>query len=299
MNSRRARADVALAVCSLLWGATFVIVKDALHYSSVFVFLAARFSLAALIMTAIRPSALRSLKKDGLLAGIALGCFMFAGYGFQTAGLLYTTPSKSAFVTGASVVMVPLLLGIFWRRRLVAWAYAGAIAALIGLYFLTVPASGLSHLNRGDVLTFACALMYALHIIWVGEYGRKHSVAALGVVQVALCGALSWIAAGVAARSGWETPRFAWRWELYGAILACAVFATAIAYLMQLWAQKYTTPSHAAILFTLEPVFAAICSYLVAGERLAGRSMLGAVFVLGGILLAELLGAPAAPESVA
>jgi drug/metabolite transporter (DMT)-like permease len=293
----RARADLALAACTLLWGATFVVVKNALDYSSVFMFLAVRFSLAALLMTAFRPRVLRNLKKEELLAGAALGVFMFGGYAFQTAGLQYTTPAKSGFVTGSSVVMVPLLLAAFWGQRLASWAYVGAFAAVVGLYFLTVPAEGLSHLNRGDLLTFGAAALYAIHIILVGEYTRRHSVAALSVLQVAACAVLAWVAAGALGVLGLQTPRFAGRWELYVGTAICAVLATAVAFSIQLWAQQYSTPSHAAILFTLEPVFAVITSYIVLGERLAARSMLGAVFVLGGILLAELLGPPAAPES--
>ena len=296
-NRNRVKADFALAACTLLWGATFVVVKNALDYSSVFMFLATRFSVAALLMAAFRPRALRSLKKEELLAGAALGFFMFGGYAFQTAGLRYTTPAKSGFVTGSSVVMVPLLLAIFWGRRLAPWAYAGALAAVVGLYFLTVPAEGLSHLNRGDLLTFGGAALYATHIILVGEYTRRHSVAALSVLQVAACAALAWIAAGALGALGWQAPRFAWRWELYVGTAICAVLATAVAFSVQLWAQQYTTPSHAAILFTLEPVIAVITSYIVMGERLLARSMLGAAFVLGGILLAELLGSPVAPES--
>jgi drug/metabolite transporter (DMT)-like permease len=165
-------------------------VKNALDHSSVFVFLAVRFSLAAILMAAFRPRALRNLKKEELLAGAALGLFMFGGYAFQTAGLQYTTPAKSGFVTGSSVVMVPLLLGIFWGRHLTKWAYAGASAAAVGLYLLTVPAEGLSRLNRGDLLTFVAAMLYAMHIILVGDYTRQHSVAALSVLQVAACAAL-------------------------------------------------------------------------------------------------------------
>lgn len=296
-KSQRVRADLALALCSLLWGATFVVVKNALGHASVFVFLAVRFSVAAILMAAFRSRALRNLKREELLAGAALGLFMFGGYAFQTAGLLFTTPAKSGFVTGSSVVMVPILLGIFWGKRLTAWVYGGAAAAVIGLYFLTVPAEGVAHLNRGDLLTFVAAGLYAVHIILVGEYTREHSVAALSVLQVAACAMLAWIATGAASATGWQALRFAWRWELLLGILICAVFATAMAFSIQLWAQQYTTPSHAAILFTLEPVFASLTSFLVIRERLGGRALLGAAFVLAGILTAELLGPPAAPES--
>jgi drug/metabolite transporter (DMT)-like permease len=296
-KSQRVRADLALALATLLWGATFVVVKNALGYASVFVFLAVRFSLAAILMAAFRPRALPNLKREELLAGAALGLFMFGGYAFQTAGLLYTTPAKSGFVTGASVVLVPILLGLFWGKRLTTWVYGGAAAAVLGLYFLTVPAEGVAHLNRGDLLTFVAAGLYAVHIILVGEYTRAHSVSALSVLQVAACAMLAWIATGAASATGWQPLRFAWRWELLIGILICAVFATAMAFSIQLWAQQYTTPSHAAILFTLEPVFASITSYLVIRERLGGRSLLGAAFVLAGILTAELFGPPAAPES--
>jgi drug/metabolite transporter (DMT)-like permease len=119
--SKHLRADLSLALCSLLWGATFVVVKSSLDYSSVFVFLAARFSLAAILMAAFRPGVFRTLKREELLAGAALGFCMFGGYAFQTAGLQFTTPAKSGFVTGSSVVLVPLLLGLFWGRRLTAW----------------------------------------------------------------------------------------------------------------------------------------------------------------------------------
>ena len=293
----RARADLALAFCTLLWGATFVVVKNSLDHASVFLFLAVRFTLAAALMIAFRPRSCARQEGKSCSPAPRLGLFMFGGYAFQTAGLQYTTPAKSGFVTGSSVVLVPLLLAIFWRRHLTRWAYAGALAAVVGLYFLTVPAEGIAHLNRGDLLTFVAAALYAVHIILVGEYTQRHSHGALSVLQVAACGLLAWPAAAAAAALGWQAPRFAWHWELLVGIAICAVFATAAAFSIQLWAQQYTTSSHAAILFTLEPVFAVITSYLLIGERLSGRALVGAAFVLGGILLAELLGPAAAPES--
>jgi len=293
----RAKADLALAFCSLLWGATFVVVKNSLNHASVFIFLAVRFSVAAVLMLAWSNRALLRFEREDLFAGLRLGCFMFLGYAFQTAGLQYTTPAKSGFVTGSSVVLVPLLLAIFWGKRLTWGAYAGAFVAVLGLYFLTIPAEGIAYLNRGDVLTFVAAGLYAVHIILVGEYMRQHSAKALSLIQVAACSAMAWVTAGAAAAIRWQPARFEWRFELVLGILICAVFATAVAFSIQLWAQQYTTPGHAAILFTLEPVFAVITSYILIRERLGQRALLGALFVLAGIFVAEILGPPAAPES--
>jgi drug/metabolite transporter (DMT)-like permease len=293
----RAKADLALAFCSLLWGATFVVVKNSLNHASVFIFLAVRFSVAAVLMLAWSNRALLRFEREDLFAGLRLGCFMFLGYAFQTAGLQYTTPAKSGFVTGSSVVLVPLLLAIFWGKRLTWGAYAGAFVAVLGLYFLTIPLEGIAYLNRGDVLTFVAAGLYAVHIILVGEYMRQHSAKALSLIQVAACSAMAWVTAGAAAAIRWQPARFEWRFELVLGILICAVFATAVAFSIQLWAQQYTTPGHAAILFTLEPVFAVITSYILIRERLGQRALLGALFVLAGIFVAEILGPPAAPES--
>jgi drug/metabolite transporter (DMT)-like permease len=294
---KKIKADVALAFCSLIWGATFVVVKGALDYASVFVFLAARFTLAAGLMAMFRPKVVARLGNAEIFAGLRLGFFMFAGYAFQTAGLQFTTPSHSGFVTGTSVVLVPVLLGIFWGRRLSKWMYAGSLAALVGLYFLTVPAQGMRYLNPGDVLTFLGAISYAIHIILVGEYTKEHSLSALSIIQVAGCAGMAWVATGAGAAIHWQAVRFAWRWELLLGIGVCAVFATAVAFTVQMWAQRYTSSGHAAILFALEPVFAAITSYLVLRERLHGRAWWGAGLVVAGILIAELLGPAAAPES--
>ena len=283
--------------CSLIWGVTFVVVKGGLDHASPFIFLAVRFTIAAALMALFRPRVISGIQREDIFAGMRLAFFMFAGYCFQTAGLQYTTASNSGFVTGSSVVLVPLLLGIFWGRTLTKWIYAGAIAALIGLYFLTVPAAGLLYLNRGDVLTFIAAGFYAVHIILVGEYSQEHSVSALSLIQVAGCAVMAWPLTAFSGAIHWQLLRFDWGWPLFVSILICAVFATAIAFTLQLWAQQFTSPGHAAILFALEPVFAVITSYFVLNERMSMRSLKGAALVIGGILLAELLAEPAAPEA--
>jgi drug/metabolite transporter (DMT)-like permease len=146
-------------------------------------------------------------------------------------------------------------------------------------------------------LTLVAAGLYAAHIILVGEFTGEHSVSSLSLFQVAGCAAMAWVMTGAGAAIHWQPARFDWRWELLAAIGVCAVFATAVAFTVQLWAQRYTSASHAAILFALEPVFAVITSYFMLHERLTGRAMKGAGLVIAGIVLAELLGAPAAPES--
>jgi len=293
----RWRAELALALCTLLWGSTFVVVKHSLDHASVFIFLALRFTLAGICMAVFRPQVFRVLQREEIFAGIRLGFFMFCGYAFQTAGLRYTTASNSGFITGSSVVLVPLILALFWGKRATLWVYFGTVAAAGGLYFLTVPVSGVAHLNRGDVLTFFAAISYAVHIILVGEYAKAHSAAALSVLQVRACAMMAWLTAFGAHAIRWQTMRIEPSRELWIGVVICAVFATAVAFSLQLWAQQFTTPSHAAILFTLEPVFAVITSYFVLSERLGRRSLAGAVMVLAGILAAELLGPPAAPES--
>src|ERR1700729_2478109 len=192
--SKRLQADLALGLAALIWGATFVLVKDALSDVSVFVYLAVRFALAAMVMAIFFWRSMRGLTLASIWAGAQIGFFMFAGYAFQTTGLKFTSPSKAAFITGSSVVLVPLLLALFSKRRVNKWIWAGALAALAGLYFLTVPPEGFGGLNRGDPLVFGCAVAFALHMIVISRYVEHHSVGALAVIQVATTAVLATIA---------------------------------------------------------------------------------------------------------
>ena len=290
--SKRFQANTALALCSALWGATFVVVQEALASASVFAFMAVRFAIAAAALAAVYRAGVIRLQRQEVFAGAQIGFFLFAGYAFQNAGLLFTTASKAAFITGFGVVLVPLLLAVFWKRRISPWAGAGAIVALAGLYFLTVPpgAAGFSQLSRGDLLALVCAVMFALHIIFIGVHTPRFSVAALSFVQIAACAAFSALAIPLFAAAGWEAPRFDWNRTLAIAIAITSLGATAIAFSLQTWAQRHTTPHHTAILLTLEPAFAAVTSYLYLGERLGTRALLGAALILAGILFSELKG---------
>jgi drug/metabolite transporter (DMT)-like permease len=296
--SKRLRADLALGFASLIWGATFVLVKDALADISVFAFIAVRFALAAAVMAVIFWKDIRKMSGRTIWSGVQIGLCMFGGYIFQTTGLKYTAPAKAAFITGMSVVMVPLLLAIFIRRRITRWVWAGVAASVVGLYFLTVPTEGLGGLNRGDPLVFVCAVMFALHIIFIGRYVGEHSVGALAFLQIATTAVLSTIFLPIVAVAGWEHPRIVWTHELVLAILITAIGSTVIGFSFQTWAQQHTSPSHTAIIVSLEPVFAALTSWLLAREHFGLRTLVGAALILAGILIAELLGpAPAVAES--
>jgi len=298
MHSKRLRADIALAFTALIWGSTFVVVKDALADVSVSMYLAVRFALAAIVMAIFFWRSLKKLTRHAIWAGAQIGFFMFAGYAFQTTGLKYTSPSKAAFITGSSVVIVPILLALFGRRCVNVWIWIGALAALAGLYFLTIPPDGVAGLNRGDPIVFGCAVMFAMHMIAISHYVDRYPVGALAVIQVATTAVLATIALPLLSSTGVEHPRWVWSGTLVFAVLVTAIGSTAFGFSAQTWAQQYTSPTHTAILISLEPLFAAITAWLVANEHLTGRILLGAGLIFAGILLAELLGgAPVAPES--
>lgn len=302
MRNRRLLADLALAFCALIWGATFVVIKDALADISVIAYLAVRFGLSGVVMAALYWRAVRGLTPRAIWSGVQIGLFMFGGYIFQVAGLKFTTPSKAAFITGTCVIFVPILLAVFGRRRITPWIWSGAVAVLAGLYFLTVPPEGLGALNRGDPLVFVCAIMFALHMIFIGRYVPHHSVAALSFLQVTTTAVLSAALVPLAAAIGWERPRVAWTGYLVFAILLTAIGATVIGNSLQTWAQQHASPSHTAILVSLEPVFAAITSFALGREHLTARVLAGAALIFAGILLAEWKSPapamPAAPETV-
>jgi drug/metabolite transporter (DMT)-like permease len=285
--SLRLKAHAALLLCSFLWGVTFVVVKDALADISVFAYLSARFVLGALPMIWIYRDDLRKLTRAEAWAGIHVGVFMAGGYAFQTAGIARTTPSKAAFITGVSVVLVPLFLAAFWRKRIGAWAWGGAAASFAGLYFLTVPREGIADLNRGDLLVMVCAVLYALQIIFIARYTGKYSLGALSCLQVILAGALSTIAVPIFNVAGWEPFFVRFTFQMESGVIVTAIFTTAIAYPLLVWGQRHTTATNTALILTAEPVFAAMTSYVVLHERLGGRPLAGAALILAGICVAE------------
>jgi drug/metabolite transporter (DMT)-like permease len=279
--SNRKKAEALLVTITFIWGSTFVIVKGALRDASPVPFLAMRFTLAGVLLFLVLGRG--PFDRKALLPGALLGVFLFAGYLFQTWGLLYTTPSKSAFITGSSVIIVPLFM-LLSGARMRAASMLGALMGFAGIYLLVVPA-GIGAANRGDVLTLFGACSFALHIILVGRYTKRFSFQHLVPVQVLAVGLFS-----IAALPVDRVRMLHWTWGLAGALLVTAVFATGFAFSVQNWAQQYTPPAHTALIFALEPVFAALTSRVVLGEHLGSKALVGAMLVLSGMIISELRG---------
>jgi drug/metabolite transporter (DMT)-like permease len=284
--------DAALAANTLIWGATFVMVKDALADVSPLVFLALRFSIATLALiifffppwrkarVAPRPAPLASGSQ--FLPGLLIGCFLFLGYLFQTVGLQFTSAPKSAFLTGLASVMVPFVAALVYRSRPRLSELLGLLVATAGMGLMTLEGP-FGSINRGDVLTFCCAITFAAHIVTLGHFSEKLQFEWLSIMQAATAAALAlslcwWV----------ERPRFVGRPGSVGAILVTGLLATALAFSIQAWAQQYVSPSRTALIYMLEPVIAWLTSYLMVGEGLSTRAAAGAALILSGVTLVEM-----------
>jgi drug/metabolite transporter (DMT)-like permease len=286
VNRSRA-AEAALVFNTLIWGSTFVLVKAALVDISPILFIVLRFSLAAIaLLVAFRRSALpdgtpgRSWKAVG--AGAVAGVFLFSGYVFQTTGLRLTTAPRSAFITGLTSVAVPLLAALVYRIRPQISEVVGVLVATTGLALMTLPGV-FGPMRSGDLLTLCCTLGFAAHIVTLGHFTEKMSFELLSVAQIGTAAALGWLLYSWA-----EKPRLAWRPAVVWAILITGLLATALAFSVQAWAQRYASPARTALIFMLEPVVAWITSFGLAGEGLSGRAAAGAALILAGVLIAEL-----------
>jgi drug/metabolite transporter (DMT)-like permease len=279
MNRRKAEA--ALVANTIVWGATFVMVKSALKDVSPLLFLALRFSVATLCLLAV----LRPDWKGGLRAcggGVLTGTFLFTGYLLQTLGLQFTSAAKSAFLTGLASVMVPLLAALVYKNRPLVSELLGILTATAGLGLMTLEGP-IGSMGRGDLLTVLCAVAFAGHIVTLGHYSERMSFEMLSVTQVGTAavwaGSLFW----------WAEPRhLVWRPAVVYAVLVTGLLATALAFTIQAWAQRYTTSTRTALIYTLEPVFAWLTSYCLVGEGLSKRAAAGAALILGGVVLVEM-----------
>ena len=291
--TQRILADISLLFVALIWGLTFVMVQDAVRAYPVFAFLSVRFLLAFIAMIPVAMLLRRRTEGWGdetklgkqLAAGALIGLFLFIGYGFQTTGLLYTTPAKTGFITGLYVVTVPILGMIFAHERPGKPVWIGVGLAFIGLGLLSLSGVSLQEgVNPGDVLVLFAAISFAGHIFLTGRFAHRMNPLALTLAQLLT---VALLAGAVSRLFEPPVPLIPSGQPLFAAIFT-GVLATAAALGVQTVAQRFTTATHTALIFATEPVFAALGSFLLIGERLTPVQLLGGAMILGGMLAAEL-----------
>ena len=276
----------ALVAVTAVWGITFVQVKDAVALYPLFAFLAVRFVIASATLAGPAARRLRSLDRQGWMAAGGLGVLLAAGYALQTAGLERTTVSSAGFITGLYVVFTPLLALALFRLRAAPAVWAGVAVSTLGLGLLSGVGDGST---AGDLLVLAGSAAYSLQIVLLERYAPRYD--ALAFTEVELLAAAAGFALVAVALGQIELPR---GWTVWGALLVTGIFASALAFLVQTWAQRRTSATQTALAFAMEPVFAAAFGYWLAGDRLGAGGLAGAALIMLGIVLAE----PAAADTL-
>ena len=266
---------VLLVVVTMIWGTTFVVIKEALDTISVPLLLALRFTLAGLLL------AWAGWDKRAVIPALLLGLLSFAGFLTQTIGLSITSASNAAFITGFSVILTPLVGRLLWRHEVAPRVFAAAGVALVGLALITLQ-DGPAAINGGDMLVLVTALTYAVYIVYLGEVARKVRGTALAFMQHLPMALLAWL---------WALPQVgdlaAVPVTTYLAIIYLAVVATALVAVIQTYAQRVVPAHLTALIFVLEPAFAALFAYLTLGERLGTLGWIGGGLMLFAMVVAQ------------
>jgi drug/metabolite transporter (DMT)-like permease len=272
-------ALLALILVTAIWGVTFVQVKDAVEIYPLFAFLAVRFMIASATLIPFAAGRIRGLDRRGVIAGGALGSLLALGYGLQTAGLARTTVSSTGFITGLCVVLTPVIAYFLFRDRIPAAAWVGVAIATVGLALLSGIDAGSF---GGDALVLGGAAAYALQIVLLERYAPDYDPVAFTLVEM-LAAALGFTAIALA-RGDLSVPH---GWTVWGALIVTGVFASALAFVIQTWAQRRTSATRTALAFSAEPVFAAFFGFVLAGDRLGAIGWSGCALILAGIVMSE------------
>jgi drug/metabolite transporter (DMT)-like permease len=274
-------ALLVLLAVTAVWGVTFVQVKDAVAIYPLFAFLAVRFAIASATLAVPGARRVASLGRSGVGAGVLAGGLIGAGYVLQTAGLERTTVSSTGFITGMYVVLTPLILLAFFRTRVSPGTWLGVGIATVGLALLAGIHAGSA---VGDLLVLAGAAVYSLQIVLMERYAPRYDAIALTLVEMLT--AFAGLLVIALARGDLGMPH---GWTVWGALVVTGVFASALAFLAQVWAQRRTTATRTALAFSMEPVWTAFFGFTLAGDRLGAVGWAGCVVIMAGILVAELV----------
>lgn len=272
-------AILGLLTATAVWGSTFVVMKDGTENTPVFAFLMWRFGIAALVMTAIRPGTVLRIDLDTLKRGALAGFLLGLSYILQTLGLQTTSAAVSGFITGIFVVLTPFLAWLLFREHLSALAWMSVATAALGLALITL--NGVSF-GAGEMLTLLCAVCFSLHLLTLGRWSPGRDPYQLTVIQMGtaflMCFVGSWF-------QGLRFPADRTSWT---AILITATIASAFAYMVQTWAQARVTATQAAVVLTMEPVFAGLSAVLIGGESLTVSTVVGGILVVTAMYMIEI-----------
>ncbi|HNX58680.1 MAG TPA: DMT family transporter, partial [Spirochaetota bacterium] len=281
------RSNLLCLLTACIWGFAFVAQRTGMDHIGPFAFTGIRFALGGVTLLPViyflnrKTPGKRENKTALLLGGLAAGAVMFAGAVFQQTGIVYTTAGKAGFITGFYVVLVPVL-GIFLRQKSTFAVWIGALLCLAGLYLIGMPPGEIS-VQKGDLLVFVGAFFWALHVQLVGKLSKKFDTVKLACAQFFVCSILSLAAAAIFEDTYVSSVKSAWLAILYGGMLSVGV-----AFTLQVVAQKNAHPSHAAIIFSFESVFAALGGWLILSETMSNRNIAGCAVMFAGMILSQI-----------
>ena len=283
--TKKLKADLLLLTITVVWGSSFPLMKIILDFMPSFAYISLRFLLAAFLLVVIFHKNFRHFNKRTLLFGSIIGILMFAGMALQVNGLYTTSASNSGFITGLNVVIVPIISAVLLKKKPDRASLFGVIVAFAGLFLLS---GGLNmNFNIGDFLTFLCSICWAFQIIFIDKFTAVEDAPLLAIMQVGFIGIVS---TGIWMSTGFQ--QFEFNTTVVIILVVTAVLGTALAFGGQTIAQKDTSPTHTALIFTAEPVFAAVFAMIIpnmAGmtETLGVTSIIGCVLILAGMLISE------------
>ncbi len=289
-------SEGSLLFITIIWGATFVIIKGALSEITPMLFIAVRFTLAAVLLFPFFFRSVLNSSKETIKDGLILGVIYFLGFATQTIGLQYTTATKSAFITGTFVLFTPIFQLIFEKKIPGKGNLIGILFVILGLIFLSSKGENAldvfseigSGFNIGDFFTLICAVFFAMYLVYLDISSKKHDYKPLVFIQISLTGLLGIISALFVSATGLQAEKLIINSSLIFAIIYTSVFATIIASTIQTKFQKVVTPTKAGIILSFEPIFSAIFAFFILTEKISNFAALGCALIFLGLLVAEI-----------
>ena len=276
------KAEIYLLIIVIIWGSTFALTKNVLSTMPPYTFLGFRFLIAVILLVLLFWKRLKGMNMMILKKGTLIGVFLFLGYTFQTVGIQYTSATKAGFITGLSVVLVPIISLVIIKEKATKNSIIGVFLATLGLWFLNY--NGKFSFNFGDFLVLLCAFSFAMHITSVGLYSKKLDYVLLVIMQLVTVAVLSFLIAIFAEK---QALHFSYSLNIWGAVIFMSVFATALAFYMQNRFQRHSTATKTAIIFSGEPLFSGIFGYIMLGEKLGIIGWLGGLCIILGMIVSQ------------